>query len=114
MRKRTDKVRKQIRAAQLVCQIRRRKLINELKNRPCLDCGGWFECYAMDFDHRPGEIKSFHISDNANHRMEILLDEIKKCDVVCANCHRIRTVRRNQHGAGIEVLAARNIDNNVI
>jgi predicted HNH restriction endonuclease len=49
----------------------------------------------MDFDHRPGETKAFEISQMLGKvSMETLEAEIAKCDIVCANCHRIRTHRR--------------------
>jgi len=53
----------------------------------------------MDFDHREGEEKLFNISAlNANRWVSVaqLLAEIKKCDLVCANCHRERTHQRRQ------------------
>ncbi len=52
-----------------------------------------FEPYQMDFDHREPHLKSFQLTDGRamlKSRAD-LLDEIAKCDVVCANCHRIRT-----------------------
>ena len=46
----------------------------------------------MDFDHRSPEDKKFHISDIVFYnKQEEMLEEIAKCDLVCANCHRIRT-----------------------
>ncbi len=64
----------------------------DLKRVPCADCGGVFPPEAMDFDHRPGEVKVANVNKITNLRQ--LADEIKKCDVVCANCHRVRTRRR--------------------
>ena len=66
-------------------------MITELKSVPCTDCGNSFAKEVMEFDHVRGE-KSFTISDSI-HRVSIqkLLDEVAKCDVVCANCHRMRT-----------------------
>jgi len=66
----------------------------------CMDCG-LRPKYAqvLEFDHRPDEIKLFHVSDRiSTGTMEDMLAEIAKCDVVCANCHRIRTVEKNQFG----------------
>jgi len=48
----------------------------------------------MDFDHRFPDEKSFNIGRDAlagRCSLEQLEREIAKCDVVCANCHRIRT-----------------------
>ncbi|AHB31637.1 HNH endonuclease [Arthrobacter phage vB_ArS-ArV2] len=66
----------------------------------CMDCGLQPKySQVLEFDHRPGEVKLFHISDRmVTGTVEDLLAEIAKCDVVCANCHRIRTVEKNQFG----------------
>ena len=60
----------------------------------CVDCGNT-DIRVLEFDHLPSNKKLFGISGN---RVGIarLKEEIKKCDVVCANCHRIRTVERRQ------------------
>ena len=71
-----------------------RELKNSLKEEPCKDCGCCFPPCAMDFDHRPGEKKLSTVSQLSNSSRVKMLDEIIKCDVVCANCHRVRTQRR--------------------
>ena len=63
---------------------------------PCMDCGGVFPWCAMDFDHRPEETKEFAVSTKGwlkatPERLAQVEKEIAKCDVVCSNCHRIRT-----------------------
>lgn len=69
----------------------------------CMDCGLRPEyAQVLEFDHRPDEVKLFHISDRmASGEVEDLLAEIAKCDIVCANCHRIRTVIKNQFGQAL-------------
>lgn len=68
------------------------------KLKPCADCGGTFDPVCMDFDHRLGEVKLFTIGNsNGARSVESILGEIAKCDVVCANCHRIRTFRNRNH-----------------
>lgn len=89
---------------------RKRRFVADFKNKPCADCQGWFHPVQMDFDHRPGETKLFDISTPGICRIEKIYREMKKCDVVCSNCHRLRTYRRNQHGANIEVLIHRDAD----
>jgi len=72
---------------------RTKKLLFEYKAKtPCMDCGGRYPHFCMDFDHRDPETKLFNVSVLA-HRggKQKLLDEMAKCDLVCANCHRIRT-----------------------
>jgi hypothetical protein len=63
---------------------------DEAKARPCADCGVQYPPYVMQFDHQRD--KSFGISDiSAIASMKRLLEEIAKCDIVCANCHFERT-----------------------
>jgi hypothetical protein len=52
----------------------------------------------MDFDHRPGETKSFDVATGAGqgYGEKRMLAEIAKCELVCANCHRVRTFLRRQ------------------
>lgn len=72
-------------------------LVNELKSKPCSDCGGTFDPICMDFDHRPNEKKVGSIASIVASRNEPRLRaEIAKCDLVCANCHRLRTKRRRE------------------
>lgn len=67
-------------------------LIKEAKSKPCMDCGKTFPPCCMDFDHRPGTIKKFTIGEwGYKGNSKSIEEEIAKCDVVCANCHRIRT-----------------------
>lgn len=75
-------------------------LIKQFKSHACMDCGNTFPTCCMDFDHRLGAEKSFELRyrNFACKPIEVLIDEIAKCDLVCANCHRIRTVTRNQPG----------------
>jgi len=64
-------------------------------NKPCTDCGERYPYYVMDFDHT---------CDNKSESIGRLVgryapwkeieEEIKKCDLVCANCHRERTQQR--------------------
>jgi len=58
-----------------------------------MDCSGKFPVVCMDFDHVRGK-KSFNISAAGPRTPESVLREIAKCDVVCSNCHRIRTQAR--------------------
>jgi hypothetical protein len=67
------------------------------KSRPCTDCGGVFPPCVMDFDHVRG-VKMFNLSDGYNKPVAKSRIEIAKCDLVCSNCHRIRTTIR-RYGA---------------
>lgn len=68
---------------------------------PCHDCGGKFPACVMEFDHREPRIggKEGTIAYLSRHNsMPKLMAELEKCDVVCANCHRIRTNQRKVNG----------------
>ena len=67
--------------------------LNELKAEPCVDCGDVFPPECMDFDHVRGQ-KLFGIGLMGTRRRDVVLAEIAKCELVCANCHRIRTRQR--------------------
>ena len=80
-------------------------LLSLYEGVPCMDCDGVFPFYAMDFDHRPEEIKVFGIATRGAYvassgLMDKVKKEISKCDLICACCHRVRThVTRNKHEA---------------
>lgn len=59
-----------------------------------MDCGQSFPYYCMDFDHRSDEEKKFDIERWYNHGWEAVKAEVKKCDLICACCHRHRTAQR--------------------
>lgn len=72
--------------------------VNKLKSKPCIDCGGVFPPWVMEFDHVPerGE-KVANVSCLSRSRSinaPTFLKEASKCDIVCANCHKNRTYLR--------------------
>ena len=72
-------------------QLEKKRVWEAAKSRPCADCGRSFASECMDFDHVRGT-KCYTISSAYRWAsMENLVEEIAKCDVVCANCHRART-----------------------
>jgi hypothetical protein len=66
---------------------------DSLKDRPCSDCGAKFPPYCMDWDH-VGD-KKFNLGRTQSNRKAVL-EEIAKCELVCSNCHRIRTHTRKK------------------
>lgn len=60
------------------------------ESTPCTDCNNYYPYYVMDFDHVIGE-KYFGIANHSGKSLDDLKEEISKCEIVCANCHRIRT-----------------------
>lgn len=82
-------------------KIRRQKVkdsFHEYKSsNPCTDCGNFFISCVMEFDH---------IDDNKEHNIARLVNlgqkgkawnEIEKCELVCANCHRVRSHNRTHN-----------------
>lgn len=66
--------------------------------RGCADCGYRAHPAALEFDHLPGAKKRGIISRLSRSPWESVLKEIANCEVVCANCHVIRTVNRWKDG----------------
>lgn len=66
-------------------------LIAELKAQPCVRCGNTFPARCMDFHHRDPDKKEGDICRLARKPCgdRTLRREIEKCDLLCANCHRI-------------------------
>src|SRR6266581_4332245 len=64
---------------------------------PCTDCGGYFHHAAMAWDHLPGFVKSAEISRLVQQNSRgAILREILKCELVCANCHAVRSYERRR------------------
>lgn len=80
----------QQRAAGRKFRERRRALLAELKDKPCIKCDGRFHPAAMDFHHRDASEKDLkYTAWSYVLKHDELLAEVAKCDVICANCHRI-------------------------
>lgn len=94
----------------------RKALISDYKvERGCLDCGFDSHPEALDFDHRPSTEKKFNIGNRGWTVSEAtLLAEIEKCDVLCANCHRIRTADRRKGVTGGDPQDSVDVDNLVV
>lgn len=65
----------------------------------CADCRNRYPHYVLEFDHRP----EFRKIDGVyrvlrNYGPDAAWAEVAKCDVVCANCHKVRTYQR-EHDA---------------
>lgn len=76
------------------------------RDKPCTDCGVSFHPAAMQWDHI-GDDKEMNVSDAVRHgrSKERILAEIAKCELVCANCHAVRTYeRRTQEADDLIVL----------
>ena len=63
----------------------------------CIDCGNKNLMYAqLDFDHVKGKKVSGISSMIRSYSREDVFKEIEKCEIICANCHRLRTFNRSK------------------
>jgi hypothetical protein len=67
-------------------------LLDYFASHPCVDCGEG-DPMVLEFDHLRD--KAFDVGVGIlNKNWDVVLAEIAKCEVVCANCHRRRTAKR--------------------
>ena len=79
--------------------IKKRELWDYKESIGCVDCGEKYPHYMLEFDHLP-------VYDKIDSPTQIVhkygikkaLEEVSKCDVVCANCHKIRSYLRGTTG----------------
>ncbi len=78
------------------------KIIEVLSESACVDCGYRGHPAAMDFDHVRGK-KSRSVSAMLAHSWANIEEEIAKCEIRCANCHRIKTASQLNWYSGIDI-----------
>lgn len=73
----------------------KKKYFEILNSGECMDCG-FSHPAALVFDHKSGVNKIAGIGRmvTTGYKWETILKEIDKCDLVCANCHAIRTAKQ--------------------
>lgn len=74
--------------------------ITKVKQKPCADCRKCYPSFVMDFDHINPANKTYNISSMvcSGKKLQEIEVEISKCEIVCANCHRIRTYKQRESG----------------
>lgn len=65
---------------------------NVKKNSSCVDCGET-RTICLQFDHIENN-KEFGLARSRDYGIDKIAEEIAKCEVVCANCHIVRTASR--------------------
>lgn len=55
----------------------------------CVRCNGQFDPCQYDFHHLNPDDKDFTIGENVLVSEEKFINEVKKCILLCANCHRL-------------------------
>ncbi len=78
-------------------QARRSALATMKMELGCIDCGYDEHPEALDFDHTSG-IKVTHVSNCRSIESALLEIHLGRCEVVCANCHRVRSASRRSSG----------------
>jgi hypothetical protein len=80
---------------------RRVWLAEQKQGKPCVDCGIEYPHYVLDWHHLDPATKLFGIGQGSfrNSRAKIL-EEMAKCVLLCANCHRER-----EYGSFVEIVA---------
>ena len=97
--KKNDPACKARRKAELISRIiLKKEYVDRIKlDRGCADCGYRLHPAALQFDHLPGTGKLLNLSTlraSFSGNLKDIDAEIAKCEVVCANCHAIRTANR--------------------
>jgi hypothetical protein len=94
LRNRADYVRREVARIRRYRDENRVLLLEYLTAHPCVDCGE-ADPVVLQFDHRDPLSKVGYIAHLLVRKpWAAVLREIDKCDVVCANCHRLRTARQ--------------------
>lgn len=86
----TDHVRK------LAFLVARRRRWEYLSTHACVDCGE-SDPVVLEFDHRADKKASIMALMRRHARWDVIMEEIAKCDVRCANCHRRRTAKARMY-----------------
>ena len=76
-----------------------RKLVLEyLLEHPCEICNE-AEPIVLDFDHLDPASKKYNISKmlSGHYGWKTILSEIKKCRILCSNCHRKHTYKQQNY-----------------
>lgn len=73
-------------------------IINGFKDRPCASCGCKYESFNMQFNHIEANEKIIDICQLKSAKVSRLIAEIEKCEVLCAACHRLKTMFETKDG----------------
>jgi hypothetical protein len=73
----------------------RMNMLEYLSDKYCKDCGE-SDNRVLELDHIDPEQKLFSISQavRLGYGWSDVIDEIKKCQILCANCHKCRTAQQ--------------------
>ena len=79
-------------------RLQRRNLLMEMSGNECLICKSKT---SLEFDHRDRKTKKFILSGpHLDKKWETILEEHKKCDLLCSSCHKTKTKNCADHNGG--------------
>ena len=81
--------------ARALRKLRQQQVLEYLLVHPCVDCGE-SDPVVLEFDHLRDKTANVSAMVSSRRPWLVILSEIEKCEVVCANCHRRRTARRSR------------------
>ena len=70
------------------------RLVKYLSEHPCVDCGET-DIVVLEFDHIGEKLANVSTLANGGRSWTRILAEVEKCEVRCANCHRLKTLERS-------------------
>jgi len=68
---------------------KRKAAIESLGNK-CADCGITYPPAVYDFHHKEDKQEHVSVLIHNNRKLETILNEASKCELLCSNCHRMR------------------------
>lgn len=92
----------------------RRKILIEHLGGKCSGCG---TTENLQFDHLDRTKKSFNIGKCLDYSLEKLLPEIEKCQLLCYDCHEIKSLinhDKDKLAEGYRVTGVKKIDDKII
>src|ERR1700680_3692088 len=82
---------------QNIKQQKQSKLNDYLEKNPCIDCGTT-DIRVLQFDHvRDEKVLSISAMLARHFAWSKIEEEIKKCEIRCANCHHIKTAKQGNY-----------------
>lgn len=78
----------------------------------CECCGKKFPFFALHLDHLDPSLKTKNYNNTAIHyasSIQKIMEEIRKCQVLCATCHAIKTYKSGDHLSIASKLAKHNV-----
>lgn len=80
----------------------RLKIWNYFHTHPCVDCGET-DPFVLEFDHvdRKSKIEAVSTLVSRHFSWKMILSEIEKCEIRCANCHKRKTAKQMGYYKGL-------------